>query len=614
MKNNPNDHIANYLDYYLKLTSPPEFAILLRGNWGCGKTWFLKHYIQEKKKAGTEFIYISLYGITSYQEIENSIFEQLHPILSSKGMKLASTVLKGLLKYSLKIDFDKNNATESSVSSEIPDINLPSYFQNLDNRILVFDDLERCSINIKDMLGYINQFSENKFLKVIILANEEEIIKTDTNKESFSYLKIKEKLIGKSFTVKPDLEKALESFIDLIPDQKVKKFLKSNQETIMIQYQNAGYNNLRHLKQAILDFNRFYSCVPSSAFKKTDLMRALVDSFFAITFELKNGIITENEIPKIFSFNFSNPGTPKDRFQIIKGKYPIFNFYQHPFDLRIWTEYFTNAGVNSDAIKQSIESSPYYEKDRMPDWLKLWKHINLEDKEFEDLITHLYHDFLKKNIPDPPVIIHLAGLFFFFSEIKLAPYDKKEILKKGKENINKLRKKLVNYNIGVFPGDSWYGYQYQGLDIPEFRELLNYAGSILSQETKKQFPDRARLVLEALTSSLSDFEELLTITRSGQNRYYNIPILSYLPPEVFVDTVFKMKNSDIIYVADILAKRYGYVDIRKDLKEELDWLKNVNDLLKQINETHQGKLSGLRIDHLIGILYKSIDLLQTTIN
>ena len=40
---------------------------------------------------------------------------------------------------------------------------------------LVFDDFERCNIDKKDLLGAINEYAENKAIKVIIVADEDKI-------------------------------------------------------------------------------------------------------------------------------------------------------------------------------------------------------------------------------------------------------------------------------------------------------------------------------------------------------------------------------------------------------------------------------------------------------
>ena len=87
---NPNKHVIEYLDYYCSMVSAPEFGVLLKGDWGSGKTWFIRKYLEEKE---IQSIYVSLYGIASFSEIEDEFFRQLNPKLSSKGMKLAGKIL-----------------------------------------------------------------------------------------------------------------------------------------------------------------------------------------------------------------------------------------------------------------------------------------------------------------------------------------------------------------------------------------------------------------------------------------------------------------------------------------------------------------------------------------
>ena len=58
-----NEHIEDYLDYYCNLDQSPEYAILLKGAWGSGKTWFIKKYCEKledndkkKKKPLCQFV------------------------------------------------------------------------------------------------------------------------------------------------------------------------------------------------------------------------------------------------------------------------------------------------------------------------------------------------------------------------------------------------------------------------------------------------------------------------------------------------------------------------------------------------------------------------------
>ncbi len=295
-----NEHITNYLDYYLNRENNfPNYAVLIRGNWGCGKTWFVKKYIEKNHEK--RFIYLSLYGINDIKDIESVFFEQLHPFLSSKSMRVAGKLLKGFVKTSIKIDFDDLENIDSSITNA-SSMKLPILFKGLENVILVFDDLERCSMKTELVLGYINQFIEHFDQRVLIIANEEEIISNDSETK---YLKIKEKLIGKSFDYLSNVETALDFFISQTQN-KEKDILNNHRSLIVDLYIQAKYNNLRHLKQAVIDFGRFISFLPDKVLDNKDLINHLVSFFMIISFELKKGTITEVNLNDILSSSFDS--------------------------------------------------------------------------------------------------------------------------------------------------------------------------------------------------------------------------------------------------------------------------------------------------------------------
>lgn len=43
-----NEDILNFLNDYMKV-SKPGYAVLLKGSWGCGKTYFIKDWIKALK-------------------------------------------------------------------------------------------------------------------------------------------------------------------------------------------------------------------------------------------------------------------------------------------------------------------------------------------------------------------------------------------------------------------------------------------------------------------------------------------------------------------------------------------------------------------------------------
>lgn len=195
-----NAHIENFLEYYLKLKESPGYAVLLSGDWGSGKTWFLKTFMDTKDH---KYLWASFNGVSRYSEIEDQFFEQLHPRLASKEMKLAGKIFKGLLKATVKIDWDDDGKADGSATIQNPDLK-KSDFLNTDKYVVVFDDIERSQMEIEEVLGYINQYVEVVGQKVICICNEKDIIE-----KTERYQKIREKVIGKVFEVNPDFQEIL---------------------------------------------------------------------------------------------------------------------------------------------------------------------------------------------------------------------------------------------------------------------------------------------------------------------------------------------------------------------------------------------------------------------
>ena len=193
-----NTNIKENIIEYLKDENEKQ-AILIDGEWGCGKTFFIKkeiiHEIDESKIDGLKnkkTIYISLYGVKDSKEITNEIYTNiLYNKISksnSKDMKRTLNLSSKFLKPSLKIF---NIFLEDKLGDKVDIIELfkelgdsfkvSDFFEISDENIIIFDDLERCKMGINEILGYINNLVEHNKLKVIVIANEKEIGKLYIN-------------------------------------------------------------------------------------------------------------------------------------------------------------------------------------------------------------------------------------------------------------------------------------------------------------------------------------------------------------------------------------------------------------------------------------------------
>ncbi|BAZ32691.1 hypothetical protein NIES4074_51970 [Cylindrospermum sp. NIES-4074] len=628
--NSINSHITEYLDYYCGL-SAPGFAVLLKGEWGSGKTWFINKYREKLEKNNQKCVYVSLYGMTSFSEIEDTFFQQLHPVLSSKGMAITGKIFKGLLKGTLKIDLDGDSKDDGALNIQVPEINLPEYLKNTDKSILIFDDLERCQMDIGNILGYINYFVEQQGLKVVIIANEDELLKQDKIKED-KYKSIKEKLIGKTFNVVLDFNGALEDFICSVDNTEVRNFLSTNTELIEEVYKTAECENLRILKQIVLDFERIFKELPEKARSKPELLKDFLKLLMAFSIEIRRGTMLPKDISKLeeeyvslMSKKYSSRQAASSDIKVnneeltklekILSSYTILNLDLHePFPSKVWWERFFDKGIlDRQELDQSLLTSRYFQDENTPNWVRLYHYQHLTDDEFDNLLKKVeseYADGQSPELRELRVIQHITGLFLRLSDTELYSKSKEEILQDSKSYIDKLKDNNqldITYRpissikdiIGVYDR-----LDFQGKNLQEFKDFSSYIEEVRKSVRDANMPNAAQDLLVTMQSDVSKFCMMICPSKSqvrdiSDQRYDEIPILKYTKPTDFMEKLLHMKSEDQESVIWAIADRYELVDINKKLLEELDWLKSVRNLLPVEAARHKGKLTKYRLKTLI---------------
>jgi hypothetical protein len=70
---NPNKAVMDFLHQYSAPESQYDYAVMLRGKWGAGKTYLIRKFIKEREDKGLKKnLYVSLYGITSSKSMKRS--------------------------------------------------------------------------------------------------------------------------------------------------------------------------------------------------------------------------------------------------------------------------------------------------------------------------------------------------------------------------------------------------------------------------------------------------------------------------------------------------------------------------------------------------------------
>lgn len=614
-----NDNINDFLDYYFGFEHAPEYAVMIKGAWGSGKSWFVQKALERLEQNSGKYLYVSLYGMVCFEDIENSFFEQMHPVLSSKGMKLTSKIAKGLLKATIKLDLDGDGKSETTAKIPTEELKLPDYLKDTDSFVLVFDDLERCSMNIGDVLGYINQFVEHQGYKVLIIANEDEIL--DKSDEDKCYSRAKEKLIGKTFELVPNTSLALGAFIESSSSEPLQAFYQDNLPNIISVYSSSECKNLRHLKQALWDFERFYNALPSSTFDKVELKSELLNIFLCFAFETRSANYSIKTIARVKDsiyedmFN-KDDDKPKSLYSVLSSKYPMINFSDSLVEESVWIDFFDKGIIDEVKIKESIERNKYYQDINTENWVKLWHYHDLSDSEFERLYDVVNQEITEYKYSEHQVVKHLAGLFIQLSDIALISINKTTALNIFKSYVdylydNDYLPSELNDHRFDFDTDSWGGLGFAGRDIQEFEQFEEYLNERTEQYKVKCMPNIADELLGLMKHDVGLFTLKLILCNREENIYYKTPILKDIEPSQFVEALLSLPGEKFRRVGYMFKERYSVKQFHVHLINELDWLKEVESLLDQKQRESKGKLSAYRISLLVNSYIKpAIDSLE----
>lgn len=325
------DELKNYCNI-----ERPVGALMLTGEWGCGKTYLLNTELVNILKETHIFLRISLFGIMSIEEVKTEVQKKwLNECINSKDT--TGKIARSLNKYGGSVMNTAKNLNEfmpgpvKNVVSGLFSINVLD-FVNIETKIgdkkvvLIFDDLERACVSTTDLLGSINGYCENLGFSTIIVANEDKIQEGDNN---IKYNEIKEKIIQRTVRHYPDYDFVVNSviknmqfesdnyksflvkYVDEIIvifsgktkdgkslDDFVKNFTKVSDTHVELDNKHIQElltkrpHNIRSLKCALQDFERVYNLLIKYEIPKKN---EWLFSFIAFVFSARAGFVERDE-------------------------------------------------------------------------------------------------------------------------------------------------------------------------------------------------------------------------------------------------------------------------------------------------------------------------------
>ena len=578
-----NQGIRDFLARYCRRESP-RYAVMITGEWGSGKTWLVNEIMNQES---LDCLRISLFGISSRQEVFDEIFAQCHPMLASAGTRVVVGIAKGILS---RITFPIGTA-EGQSQSQLESLGLKELLVNIKDKIVILDDFERCRLPVRELLGLVSNLLDDDNCKVIIISHDNEICDTD-------YSSYKEKVVAYTFKAEPEAELALDEFWNVMARHRLdSKLADEIKEIIGMIHDQSNYKNLRHLRISLEAFERLYSELPDSARKKGDLVKELFYIHSIFSYEVLHGSIPGSQVIEFFSnlvygFQGNVNQSCTETASTQAEKYRPSLTRDLILEPNIWINLFSKGSLDGQALKNSIELSRFFSAEQTPVWRKLFNVWSISNDELRDLLDQLHDDIARENFSNVGDILHVTGTLLWLS--KRCLYDKSpdKIAEASVGLLNVLHSqgKLEPRPSDGFAFDNdnvFASCSYHERSHPSFQQVLDHANEIEQQILQSRLDASANDLMDFLPHDVSGFCRQLVHAHLGDRHslsglYADEPILASADSTRFVQLLMKlppMSRRDLLYG---IAQRYKHPAISRRLKSELEWLERVKSELESV--------------------------------
>ena len=627
------DLVESILDYIR--ADYTDYAIMLNGEWGSGKTYFWNHKIRNKIESmslnGKRYrtIYMSLYGISNLEEISKKIFIETTQLMDKNLKKYMDANGQISIPEYAKTGLDMANFFGVTQNGDKLDY---AEFFSTDDKVLCFDDLERANVDVIDILGYINNFVEHDHIKTIIICNEKELStklkssnlemktfiatylldkegelvkKTDKPMverirdqieyvfdKANDYERIKEKLIGETFEYAPEFNYIIngilmryEKYPDLI------RFLRENTNLIISTFHKSGTRNLRILKHALNDFKKIFDMV-NKAYPNTNhrVMQTMLIFTIAISFEIKAGKVTKDKFiniknneeykailvsSRVFMDNrqFYIKEFDNTYYYNFKAEYRFFKFIEIYVRTRIFDMKIFKE--NMEVIINTVDTN------KLPGFKRLlteeyWK---ISDDEFDGVIEEVLEN-VKQGSIQPIEIVKLFAYFSYFIKRGLIDYDIKAIKSVFLTGMN-MASLTAAYCENVEEQLEQVSVETVGV---EMEEVLKHFADINEKLKDKMYQEKAEEIFKFIPMKMESFYDRFA------KECMDIPIFKYYDVFQMFQRISCASNEDIVTIKEMLADR-----AKKYTKEIEPEMKNIKKLKQVIDDYIDGKETTIKL-------------------
>lgn len=348
--------ILEEIEFYCKQKNSIG-ALQIIGEWGSGKTYFIENTLSDDDYITSNFniLKISLFGIETVQQLNQELKKEYL-----------------VLKYQFEDNFFLKNWNKLSAAFENPikkfkmanmiisaDWSIFVELEDFANKelLIIFDDFERCLLDIESLMGVINEQTEQKRIKTIIIANEDFIL-SDGQEEKYRLMK--EKVISRTIRLEPNIDEIKDQIIEEYHEniKGYKNFLRTEKGLIKRIFLDSKSSNIRSLTVGIQDYERFYQVI-NQHIEDKNLLSKLMSGFMMLVYEYKLGNLKDYEDEAIDKANMRNLYVNDQ----LRRKYVSYNDWYILSSMKAWI---INGKWEKELLIDEIEIVNKKMKDRSP--------------------------------------------------------------------------------------------------------------------------------------------------------------------------------------------------------------------------------------------------------
>lgn len=611
------DHIKDIITEYLN-KEKTQYAILVNGTWGSGKTFFWKSEIEKLvRNISLKPIYISLNGLKSIEQLQQQLMIKLLPLISkaeNKTLKNALTLIGNVgnrfSKAILRLDF----------SSILSGVSLDGF--TFSDKVICFDDLERCQIPIKEVLGFINDFVEHRNLKCLILADENKIIPIETNGVT-DYVNIKEKVIGRVLNYEPELEKVIPALFDKHKNNAAYyDFLQVHKEYILGIFFEYEEHNLRVISFFLDSLEKLFTQLVD-----VDLQYQKESILFAalISIEFKSGTLTTDkdskDLENVTYFWYQNMGSESSINSLLNipdteetAPEPTYaqKFYLKYVDSRVEEfQYFQS--IFSYIISGYLDVSKFAQEleDRKPEQGKIeeqklvqlcsYDFRSLSSDDFDSLKTEVM-SFAEDGVYSIYDYDRLSNFYHYFSDNALVDLTEADVNSKLLAGLD-IAAKRKEINLRVYENIAHFT-----VNDPKMQVVRDAIIAHHSQIKEEYEATESNVLLELLSSNnIEDLAQLFESTRFSKE------FLKYINGKELFTVLNGTSNETLADFNKAMSARYKHASLKQFYPDDFNCLNDLMNEIEQLLEKDES-LDKLRIflwKELLDVLKKTCEELRS---